>query len=81
MLKLLILICLYSCDLCRGYVDTELNRTEGLLAVRKLWITDTPMQRLCDAEELVGGVLYLASSLSTYTTGHDLIMDGGFTCW
>jgi len=64
-----------------GYVDTELNRTEGLLAVRKMWITDTPMQRLCDAEELVGGVLYLASSLSTYTTGLDLIMDGGFTCW
>jgi len=64
-----------------GYVDTELNRTESLMAVRKQWIGETPMQRLCDAEELVGGVLYLASSLATYTTGLDLIMDGGFTCW
>jgi len=64
-----------------GYVDTALNRTEGLLAVRQMWIKETPMQRLCDAKELVGGVLYLASPLATYTTGHDLIMDGGFTCW
>jgi len=64
-----------------GYVDTELNRTEGLLAVRNMWIRDTPMQRLADVEDLVGGVLYLASGLSNFTTALDLIIDGGFTAW
>jgi len=64
-----------------GYVDTEITRTAELAVLRKQWINETPMQRMCDAEELVGGVLYLASSLATYTTGLNLVMDGGFTCW
>jgi sorbose reductase len=41
----------------------------------------TPMHRQGLPEELVGGVLYLASDASSYTTGHDLVMDGGFTVW
>jgi len=64
-----------------GYVDTPLNQTESLLALRNKWIDDTPMKRCADVEDLVGGVLYLASPLSNYTTGCDLIIDGGFTCW
>ncbi|XP_021963421.1 galactitol 2-dehydrogenase [Folsomia candida] len=64
-----------------GYVDTELNRSESLLAVRALWIRDTPMQRLADVEDLTGACVYLASPVSSYTTGLDMIIDGGFTCW
>ncbi|CAL8101796.1 unnamed protein product [Orchesella dallaii] len=64
-----------------GYVDTELNRSELLLQVRTQWLNETPMKRLADVEDLVGGVLYLTSKLSNFTTGLDLIMDGGFTCW
>lgn len=41
----------------------------------------TPLHRRAEAEELVGGVVYLASDASSYTTGHDLIMDGGHTAW
>lgn len=41
----------------------------------------TPMQRQGRAEEMVGGVIYLASDASSFTTGHDLVMDGGFTAW
>jgi NAD(P)-dependent dehydrogenase (short-subunit alcohol dehydrogenase family) len=41
----------------------------------------TPMQRQGLAEEMVGGVIYLASDASSFTTGHDLVMDGGFTAW
>ena len=66
---------------CRGYVDTALNQTPSLMEVRKLWIRDTPMQKLADTEDLVGAVLYLASPLSDYMTGNDLVIDGGFTCW
>jgi len=64
-----------------GYADTELNRTEGLLAVRSIWLRDTPMNKLGDVDDLVGGVLYLTSGLANFTTGLDLIMDGGFSCW
>jgi len=64
-----------------GYVDTPLNRTEGLMKVRAQWISETPQQRLAEVDDLVGAVLYLASPLSDYTTGLDLIIDGGFTCW
>ncbi len=41
----------------------------------------TPIHRQARPEEMVGGVLYLASDASSYTTGCDLIMDGGHTVW
>lgn len=64
-----------------GYADTALNRTESLTKIRNQWIDETPMKRLADVKDLVGGVLYLASPLSDFCTGHDLIIDGGFTLW
>ncbi len=41
----------------------------------------TPMHRQAQPEEMVGGVLYLASDASSYATACDLIMDGGHTVW
>jgi NAD(P)-dependent dehydrogenase (short-subunit alcohol dehydrogenase family) len=41
----------------------------------------TPIHRQGRAEEMAGGVLYLVSEASTFTTGHDLVMDGGHTVW
>jgi NAD(P)-dependent dehydrogenase (short-subunit alcohol dehydrogenase family) len=32
-------------------------------------------------DDLVGPVLFLASDLSRYVTGHHLIVDGGFSVW
>ncbi|MCG6538208.1 MAG: SDR family oxidoreductase [Syntrophales bacterium LBB04] len=40
-----------------------------------------PMGRMAEANEIVGGILYLSSEASTYTTGHNLIIDGGMSCW
>jgi sorbose reductase len=36
------------------------------------------MGREGEAHELKGAYLYLASDASTYTTGADLIVDGGY---
>jgi NAD(P)-dependent dehydrogenase (short-subunit alcohol dehydrogenase family) len=41
----------------------------------------TPMGRPGEPEELVGLVIYLASDSSTYMTGSNILIDGGYTCW
>jgi NAD(P)-dependent dehydrogenase (short-subunit alcohol dehydrogenase family) len=32
-------------------------------------------------EDLVGPLLFLASDMSRYVTGTELLVDGGFVCW
>lgn len=39
----------------------------------------TPLQRQGDVKEIKGLYLYLASDASSYQTGSDVIIDGGYT--
>ena len=41
----------------------------------------TPLQRMAVEEDFKGAAAYLASDLSAYMTGQNLILDGGFTIW
>lgn len=62
-----------------GYINTPM--TAGTRQDWKdFWWTITPMGRIGEPEELVGAVIYLASDASTYTTGCDIVVDGGFVC-
>jgi NAD(P)-dependent dehydrogenase (short-subunit alcohol dehydrogenase family) len=62
-----------------GVFPTDLNRPliEGTERGKMLkW--HTPMGRFGEAEELVGAAIYLASPSASYTSGHTIIVDGGF---
>ena len=41
----------------------------------------TPLNRMARAEDLVGIMLFLMSDASSYATGQNFIIDGGYTAW
>jgi NAD(P)-dependent dehydrogenase (short-subunit alcohol dehydrogenase family) len=62
-----------------GYIATEMTKTS--VEYQNLWKEWTPMRRLGDPSELKGTVIYLASESSRLMTGHDLVIDAGYTLW
>jgi NAD(P)-dependent dehydrogenase (short-subunit alcohol dehydrogenase family) len=64
-----------------GYMDTELTRVPVLDSKKKIWKGLTPQGRLGGPDELNGLCVFLASDSSSYMTGSNVIIDGGYTCY
>ena len=64
-----------------GYTLSPMNRRPEVAEQLVTFAAETPMARIATVEEMVGPTIFLLSSAASFVTGHDLIVDGGFTAW
>ena len=70
--------------LCPGWVDTSFDSSfrahqeDPGRALDEL-TAQTPLRRQAEPDEMIGLLLFLASSASSYITGQALVVDGGYT--
>jgi len=60
-----------------GWVDTPMTETELVGEHREKIVQALPIKRIGKPEEIAGPVVFLASDLSTYLTGQNIVVDGG----
>jgi dihydroanticapsin dehydrogenase len=70
-------------SVCPGWIDTPFNEPAiefmGGRAHQEEMVQQTvPLKRQGTPEEIAPGILYLASDASSYVTGQELVIDGGF---
>jgi NAD(P)-dependent dehydrogenase (short-subunit alcohol dehydrogenase family) len=61
--------------------DRLVQRFGNLETAQQVWGPKHPMGRLGEPEEIARGALFLASADSSFMTGADLLLDGGYTAW
>jgi sorbose reductase len=65
-----------------GYTVTALvNKIPTVAQYLPFWTELTPVGRLGQVEDLQGAIVFLASDASDFMTGHDLVIDGGYSIW
>ncbi len=63
-----------------GFIVTPILDKLGVSAAdRENWKKLVPLQKLGEASEIAHAVVFLASDLSSYITGTDLVVDGGLS--
>ena len=45
------------------------------------YVSRTPLKRMGREEDLQGAIIYLATDMSSWVTGQNLIVDGGWSSW
>lgn len=67
-------------SICPGMFDTNLFESSVPKEAWEPLIEMVPMKRFGKPEEIAYGTLFLASDESSFMTGTDLVIDGGYTC-
>jgi NAD(P)-dependent dehydrogenase (short-subunit alcohol dehydrogenase family) len=68
-----------------GYTKTKLAidllETEIGKNMWPVWRDRIPQEKMAEVSDLQGAVVFLASSVSDYMTGADIVIDGGYIAW
>jgi NAD(P)-dependent dehydrogenase (short-subunit alcohol dehydrogenase family) len=65
-----------------GYINTPMTPKGQVRSDwYEPWMQFTPMGRIGEPQEIAPAVVFLASDASSFFTGSNLVMDGGYTCW
>ncbi|MCC6364712.1 MAG: SDR family oxidoreductase [Bryobacterales bacterium] len=71
-----------NCITPGGFYDPKLSsRPDYDNVFVRNYESKTPLGRMGNESDLKGAVVYLASEASSYVTGHNLVVDGGWTAW
>lgn len=62
-----------------GYVDTEMTSGVFTGAVRDSVLSQIPLRRLAEPDDIAGAAVYLAGPGGRYVTGQVIVVDGGVT--
>ena len=60
-----------------GSTLSEENPTEDILRMRSEGVNRRALKRVQVPQDLVGAMLFMASPLADFMTGHSLVVDGG----
>jgi gluconate 5-dehydrogenase len=69
-----------------GFLEKGMSNVKNFMQLTDPGIAEhnlnaTPMHRVARADELCGAAVYLLSDASTFTTGIDILIDGGYMLW
>ena len=62
-----------------GYIDTAANDSDEMRKMAdEVWLPHTPLRRVAKPEEFRGTAVWMCSDASSFLTGSEIIVDGGY---